>query len=214
VERGSLPVENNTENAELAPIAEDRTMKQNVRWIRRASTRVVVAVLPFTLAGCSVLFPPRLRPAPATVPAAAPAPVQSSASAPAAKPAPPAGKGLPSLYVRLGGQPAIIAFSDDFLGRVTNDPVIMPFFKGLTDADLQRIRQHVIELLCSATGGGCTYSGKDMKTVHAQMEITNDIWNTFTGHLNASVARFHIADRERNELVVIIASLKPDIVTR
>lgn len=196
-------------NAELAPIAEDRTMMPNARWIRRAHTRVAVAVLPFALAGCSVLFPPR----PGSAPAAAPAPTAAAAPStahPAARP----GKALPSLYERLGGQPGIVAFSDDFLGRVTNDPVIMPFFKGLTDADLQRIRQHVIELLCSATGGGCTYSGKDMKTVHAQMEINNDIWNAFTGHLNESVARFHVPDRERNELVVIIASLKPQIVTK
>jgi truncated hemoglobin YjbI len=79
--------------------------------------------------------------------------------------------------------------------------VIIPFFKGLSTADLQRIRQHVIELLCSATGGGCTYSGKNMKSVHARMEITNDTWNAFTGQLNETVTRFKIADRERNELV-------------
>jgi len=188
---------------------------QNVRWIRRAHAGVVAAVLPFALAGCSVLFPPRAGSAPAaTRPAPAPAAAQSTPSTPVAASGSHGGKAEASLYVRLGGQPAIVAFSDDFLGRVTNDPVIMPFFKGLTDADLQRIRQHVIELLCSATGGGCTYSGKDMKTVHAQMEINNDIWNQFTGHLNESVARFHIPDRERNELVVIIASLKPQIVTR
>jgi hemoglobin len=108
----------------------------------------------------------------------------------------------------------ITAFSDDFLGRVTNDPAIIPFFKGLTDADLKRIRQHVIELLCSATGGPCEYTGKDMKTVHKEMEINNDSWNAFTGHLNETVTRFQIADRERNELVAIIASLRKDIVNR
>jgi hemoglobin len=124
------------------------------------------------------------------------------------------GKAPATLYTRLGGQAGIVAFSDDFLGRVTNDPVIVPFFKGLTDADLARIRQHFIELLCSATGGGCVYTGKDMKTVHKDMEINNDIWNVFTGHLNETVARFRLADRERNELVVIIASLKKDIVNK
>jgi hemoglobin len=119
-----------------------------------------------------------------------------------------------SLYTRLGGPDGLAAFTDDFLGRATNDPVVIPFFKGLTDADLARIRQHVIELLCSATGGGCAYSGKDMKSVHAQMDITNDVWNAFTGHLNETVARFRIADRERNELVVIVASLRKDIVNK
>ncbi len=116
--------------------------------------------------------------------------------------------------MRLGGEAGIGAFTDDFLGRATNDPMIVPFFRGLTTADLQRIRQHVYELLCSATGGPCKYSGNDMKTVHKDMEINNDVWNAFTGHLNETVTRFHIEDRERNELVVIVASLKPDIVNR
>ena len=124
------------------------------------------------------------------------------------------GKEPATLYVRLGGGPGITAFTDDVLGRVTNDPVLIPFFKGLTDADLARIRQHFIELLCSATGGGCTYTGKDMKTVHKDMEINNDTWNAFTGHFNETVTRFHIHDRERNELVVIVQSLKKDIVNR
>ena len=119
-----------------------------------------------------------------------------------------------SLYHRLGGEAGIAAFTDDFLGRVLGDAALVPFFKGLTDADMKRIRQHLIEQLCSATGGGCTYSGKDMKTAHAQLEITDDVWNEFTGHLNETVARFNIADRERNELVVIVASLRKDIVNR
>jgi hypothetical protein len=46
------------------------------------------------------------------------------------------------------------------------------------------------------------------------MEIGADAWNAFTGHLNETVARFRIQDRERNELVAIIASLRKDIVNR
>ena len=189
---------------EDAPIDEDRPVTLDARWMRRAHARAAAAVLPLILAGCSFLFPPRPgmdgSPAPA---ASATVFARASSSKPGA-----------SLYSRLGGSDGITAFIDDFLGRATNDPVIIPFFKGLSTADLQRIRQHVIELLCSATGGGCVYSGKEMKAVHARMEITNDTWNAFTGHLNETVTRFKIADRERNELVVIIASLKKDVVNR
>jgi hemoglobin len=193
---------------------EDRPMTHAARSFRRAQARTGVALLPLLpllplmLAGCSVLFPARRgidgprTPSVATAPSAsAPAPARSA-------------KAAATLYSRLGGDAGVNAFTDDFLGRVTNDPAIIPFFKGLTPADLQRIRQHVYELLCSVTGGGCTYSGKDMKTVHQDMEINNDAWNAFTGHLNESVARFHVADRERNELVVIVQSLKKDIVNR
>lgn len=193
-------------------------MMLNARINRRTPARAGVLLLPLLLAGCEILFPPRpgmggAAPTPAAgasaSTAAGDAPAAPVASRSTRRAAPTA-----SLFLRLGGMDGITAFSDDFLGRVTNDPVIIPFFKGLTDADLKRIRQHVIELLCSATGGPCTYSGKDMKTTHKDMEINNDSWNAFTGHLNESVTRFRVPDRERNELVVIIASLKKDIVNR
>lgn len=195
---------------EDAPIDEDRPMTLDARWIRRAHARAGIAVLPLILAGCAFLFPPRSGMGGSPAPGAESAPAASAtvfARASSSRPG-------ASLYSRLGGSDGISAFADDFLGRATNDPVIIPFFKGLSTADLQRIRQHVIELLCSATGGGCTYSGKDMKSVHSRMEITNDTWNAFTGHLNETVTRFQIADRERNELVVIFASLKEDVVNR
>jgi hemoglobin len=193
-------------------------MMRNAKVIRRMPAHASVVLLPLLLAGCEILFPPRhgmggAAPTPVAGASASPANGTAPAAMPAEKTARRAKADAP-LFERLGGLPGITAFSDDFLGRVTNDPVIIPFFKGLTDADLARIRQHVIELLCSATGGGCTYSGKDMKTVHKDMEINNDSWNAFTGHLNETVARFKIGDRERNELVVIIASLKKDIVNR
>jgi hemoglobin len=181
-----------------AILDEDRPMTIDVRSTRRATARACFAVLPVILAGCASLFP---------APRGA-----GGGSAPAAQsesPKPPT-----SLYRRLGGYDGIAAFVDDFLGRATNDPAIVPFFRGLTTADLQRIRQHVVDLLCSAAGGPCFYPGRDMKTVHAQMEITNDVWNAFTGHLNESVARFRIADRERNELVEIVGSLRKDIVNK
>ncbi|HVZ49849.1 MAG TPA: group 1 truncated hemoglobin [Gemmatimonadaceae bacterium] len=118
----------------------------------------------------------------------------------------------PSLYARLGGYEAIAAVVDDILARELKDPVIAPFFKGLEPADLQRIRQHLVDQLCAVAKGPCFYPGRDMKTVHAEMEITNDVWNAFTGHIGETLAAFRIGERERNELVMIVSSLKQDIV--
>ncbi len=198
-------------------------MTVNARTLHRAQARVGIALLPVLLAGCAFLFPPRdgmshrsssSAPAPAATTPDLTAAANASATTAPLPSGQRRGKEPATLYTRLGGGPGIAAFTDDVLGRVTNDPVLIPFFKGLTDADLARIRQHFIELLCSATGGGCTYTGKDMKTVHKDMEINNDTWNAFTGHLNETVTRFHIQDRERNELVVIVQSLKKDIVNK
>ncbi|HXD23949.1 MAG TPA: group 1 truncated hemoglobin [Gemmatimonadaceae bacterium] len=193
-------------------------MTSNAHHLRRSRTTAGVALLVFAAAACGGLRPMRAAPA-----GPAPAPAQASAAAPAADaPAPGAPATVaplvategPSLYHRLGGYDGIAAFTDDFLGRATNDPVIVPFFKGLTPADLQRIRQHLVEQICAATGGPCFYTGKDMKSSHAELEITPAVWNAFTGHLNETVAHFKIGDRERNELVAFVNSVRPDIVNK
>src|SRR5947208_14819429 len=59
----------------------------------------------------------------------------------------------PTLYKRLGGYDALAAVTDDFIGRLATDPQIGRFFKGSSTDSLKRIRQHVVDFLCNATGG-------------------------------------------------------------
>jgi hemoglobin len=117
-----------------------------------------------------------------------------------------------TLYARLGGYEAIAAVVDDLLARELRDPVVAPFFKGLEPADLQRIRQHLVDQLCAVAHGPCFYPGRDMKAVHAEMEITDDVWNAFTGHIGETLVAFKVGERERNELAAFVASLRKDIV--
>ena len=69
-----------------------------------------------------------------------------------------------SLYERLGGQPAIVAVVDDFVGNVAKDKRIKGFF---AHTDIANLKTKLVEQICAATGGPCTYTGRDMKTVHA-----------------------------------------------
>jgi len=85
---------------------------------------------------------------------------------------------------------------------------------GLEERDVKRIRQHLVDQICTAAGGPCFYPGRDMKTVHAEMEITEEVWNAFTGHIGETLRAFKVGERERNELVVIVGSLKADIVKK
>lgn len=117
-----------------------------------------------------------------------------------------------TLYARLGGYESIAAVVDDLLAREVRDPVVAPFFKGLEPADLQRIRQHLVDQLCAAANGPCFYPGRDMKSAHAEMEITEDVWNAFTGHIGETLTAFKVGERERNELAAFVAGLRQDIV--
>lgn len=119
-----------------------------------------------------------------------------------------------SLYKRLGGYDAIAAVSDDFIGRLASDPQVGRFFKGHSTDSLHRIRQHVVDFLCVATGGPCVYTGRDMKTAHTGLGITEADWNTSVQHLVATLDKFKVPEKEKTEVLNAVSGLKEDIVGR
>lgn len=119
-----------------------------------------------------------------------------------------------SLYKRLGGYDALAAVTDDFVGRLTTDPQLKRFFVGLSTDSQVKLRQHVIEFLCAATGGPCLYSGRDMKTSHTGLHITEADWDATVKHLIETLDKFQVPTKEKGEVLGAIAGLKGDIVGR
>jgi hemoglobin len=119
-----------------------------------------------------------------------------------------------SLYKRLGGYDALTAVTDDFIGRMAVDPKLGRFFTGLSDDSKGRVKAHIVDFLCKATGGPCAYTGRDMKTAHTGLHISEDDWNVAVKHLGATFDKFNVGQRERGEVVQALATLKADIVGR
>ena len=119
-----------------------------------------------------------------------------------------------TLYKRLGGYDAIAAVTDSFLGKLGSDPALKGFFAGHSQDSLTRTRQHIVDQLCMATGGPCKYTGRDMKTVHTGLGITEEHWNTSVKHLVATLDEFKVPQKEKDELLAIASSLKKDIVEK
>jgi len=119
-----------------------------------------------------------------------------------------------SLYARLGGYDAIAAVTDDFLGKLIKDPQFSRFFSGFSTDSLRRIRQLIVDQLCAATGGPCFYTGRDMKAAHTGLAITEKDWEATANHLVATLNKFNVPEKEKNEVLAIISSLKRDIVER
>ena len=118
----------------------------------------------------------------------------------------------PSLYKRLGGYDALAAVTDDFIGRLATDKSLGKFLAGHSQDSLKRIRQLVVDQLCAATGGPCVYIGRDMKTSHKGMGITEADWNTAANHLVATLDKFKVPAAEKAEVLAIVSTLKADIV--
>jgi hemoglobin len=117
-----------------------------------------------------------------------------------------------SLYQRLGGYDAIAAVTDDFIGRLAADKQLARFFAGHSEDSLRRIRQHIVDQLCAAAGGPCAYTGRDMKSAHKGMGITEADWNAAATHLVATLDKFKVPEKEKAEVLAAVSSLKKDIV--
>ncbi len=120
--------------------------------------------------------------------------------------------GEKSLYQRLGGYDAIAAVTDDIIQRFVADPQIKPFFVGLNDEHKKRVRQHLVDFLCQATGGPCAYTGRDMKTAHTGLHITEEQWQAAVKDITDTLNKFKVPEREKGEVLNAVGGLKGDIV--
>jgi hemoglobin len=114
-----------------------------------------------------------------------------------------------SLYDRLGGQGAITAVVDDFVGNVAADKRINGFFAR---ADVPRLTGNLVDQICQATGGPCVYKGKDMMTAHKGMGISDADFAALVEDLVKTLDKFNVPTKEKGELLNVLGPLKPQIV--
>jgi hemoglobin len=114
-----------------------------------------------------------------------------------------------SLYDRLGGQGAITAVVDDFTANVAADNRINKFF---AKTDIPRFKKLLADQICAGTGGPCTYTGRDMKSAHAGMGITDAQFNALVEDLVKTLDKFKVPEKEKGELLGILGPMKPSIV--
>lgn len=119
-----------------------------------------------------------------------------------------------SLYERVGGYNALAAVVDDFIGRLVADKQFEKFFIGHSNDSKKRIRQHIVDQFCAATGGPCVYTGREMKTSHEGLGITNADWDAAAKHLTGSLDKFKVPEKEKGELLAFVTGLKKDIVDK
>ena len=117
-----------------------------------------------------------------------------------------------TLYERMGGYNAISAAVDDLMARMEKDGHLAKYFVGHGNDSKLRLRQLQVEMICKATGGPCTYLGRDMKTVHKGMGINGVDWQAMITHLIGVLDSFKVQDSEQKEVLKLLNSVKKDIV--
>ena len=121
-----------------------------------------------------------------------------------------------SLYDRLGGQKAIVAVVDDFVANCAGDNRISSFFAA-TANDPKRLatfKTNLVNQICEASGGPCKYTGRDMKTAHAGMGITNAHFDALVEDLTKTLNKFKVAAADQKQLLGVLGPMRAQIVEK
>lgn len=135
-----------------------------------------------------------------------------------------------TLFERLGGENGVQAIVDDFTQRALADPRVNWERKGVkrsgifgrnesvawapNEQNVGTLKQHMVQFLALATGGPAKYDGKEMAAAHSGMRITNAEFDAAVGDLKASLDKLQIGTKEQKELLAIIESTRPQIVSQ
>jgi hemoglobin len=117
-----------------------------------------------------------------------------------------------TLYARLGGYDAIAAVANNLVSRAMSDELLGRFWANRGDDGVQREIQLLIDFLCHSAGGPLLYTGRDMKTSHKGMRITEEDWAALMLHLNATLDHFQVPAAEKDAVVGFVQSTKGDVV--
>lgn len=116
-----------------------------------------------------------------------------------------------SLYDRLGGKGAITAVVETFVGNVGGDKRINGYFAS---TDLAKLKMHLVNQICEASGGPCTYTGRTMKQTHAGMGVQDAAFGHLVEDLVAALDHHKVGKTEKAELLGVLGPMKSDIVEK
>ncbi|MBL8644114.1 MAG: group 1 truncated hemoglobin [Rhodospirillaceae bacterium] len=108
-----------------------------------------------------------------------------------------------------GGRDGIKAIVDDLELNYMSDARLRPFFANV---DRKRISQQLTIQFCSLLGGGCEYTGANMKGVHRGLGITMEDFNALIEALQDAMDKNKVAFRAQNRLLALLAPMHRDIV--
>jgi len=114
-----------------------------------------------------------------------------------------------TLFKRLGGKAAITAVISQFVEYNSSDEIIG---KRWNPDNTENLKLYLTELVCKATGGDCIYTGQPMDVAHADLNVTEDEFNRVANNLVRALDKFKVPEKEKDELLTIIGSLKDQVV--
>jgi len=110
------------------------------------------------------------------------------------------------------GRDAIGVVVESFVANMVADSRVNARFKDMQPAARGKLTSNLADQICEATGGPCSYYGKDMKATHTGMKITEAEWNATVENMVKALDKHKVAEREKKDLLAALGPMKADIV--
>lgn len=114
-----------------------------------------------------------------------------------------------SLYERLGRRPRIEEIVEQIWINHTTNPLVKQRYAKSNGTEVKRL---VTEMCCAGFGGPEAYTGRDMITAHTGMNINEIEFVAVCDDVLDALEKCNVGKRERDEILCILYSLKPEIV--
>ena len=114
-----------------------------------------------------------------------------------------------SLYERLGGETGIKRFLNDLFYRHLKNPKISPFLKNV---DLDKLKRLALEFFSMGTGGSLKYTGRDMRSAHAHLHLTEENFEDSNSDILITLQENGIDQETIDEVFSILNSLKGEVL--
>ena len=116
-----------------------------------------------------------------------------------------------ALVADFGGREGIARIAARTVDLSEADPRIAAIFAG---NDMVRLKRTLGEQFCYVLGAGCDYTGRDMRTAHAQMGVAKADLNALVENLQAAMREAGVPFVAQNRLLAKLAPMSKDIVKR
>jgi len=114
-----------------------------------------------------------------------------------------------SLYARLGGSDGITRIASDLVDIHLANPAISTRFGS---SDVSKLKHRAATFFIAGTGGPNDYDGKDMLAAHKGMNISAHEFMAVLDDALAALQKNAIGQREQEEVLFILYSMRGDIV--
>jgi hemoglobin len=115
-----------------------------------------------------------------------------------------------TLFARLGGTDGITQIASNLIDNHMVNPLIAARFAGTDAVAMKDIARDFFML---GSGGPQVYKGKDMRTAHAHMNISDNEYMAAVDDLMKALDSSGVGDREKAEVLYIFYTLRPDVVS-